>query len=445
MRHYILLFLCLFVSKKIVGQDSLQISTEIDTSFKRPQYYIAYNDAETAQQTTTRMFKFDPLSSILFKNEGISTLKLEYEQKIKANVSLNVLAGFQFSFAGASYLTRNIYRANNWFVGIEPRYYYKMSHKTSKKQGVNNLSGNYFGLKMSAAIIQKGKAKTVVSNIINDTLIGIDKMLNSYRIEGNYGIQRRVFKHGYINFSFGAGLALEQGIRIEDFTTKTLSRKTIARPFISNNASFGWVFGGNTHKSKQNMTVCDVFRCFEEEDRLLKIDLISFTKVLNFRNVATETSVNYEFWLDKEGNLSLNTGIHFRGEYLNAPPKKLNAVQTEHSWHLEGRARTELRYYYDLKKRIAQGKSVQNFSANYIGVPLELAKINYVTTNNFEQDAEVAKTFCRIGVVGGIQRRLFKNGYVDFSFGPAYNINLDDSNRKWRLSTFSRFQLGLAF
>jgi hypothetical protein len=135
--------------------------------------------------------------------------------------------------------------------------------------------------------------------------------------------------------------------------------------------------------------------------------------------------------------------INFRGEYLKAPPTELNSLQKAPSWFVEAGAGIEGRYYHNLKKRVASGKSAQNFSANYWGLPLAYTHSSYVTTNKFVQDPKVTETAFKIGFVYGIQRRLFKNGYLDLNLGPAYKFDLRKNDRDFILS--SKIELGLAF
>jgi hypothetical protein len=441
---WIILFLC--TSQTVFGQDTLQITTEIDTTFKNTKYFIAYGDADLANQVTTRMFKFDPLSWLLFGNESASQLKLEYEHKLNPSLSVNAAIGFQGAIVGSTFLTRNMYSSFSWVASIEPRWYLGMAEKVRKKQAANNLSGNYIGVRLSTFITPSGWANTAIEQkTLPDSLItaATQSRLMGYRLELNYGIQRRLFKRGYVTFSFGGGVALEEGIRVDNVVTKTLSTKTLWRPFVNNKVSFGWVFGGDSKNSKTNVTQCDLFRCFEEEGKLFKINLLGLAKILDLRNVATETTASYEFWLNKENSFSLNSSLYFRGEYLKAPPSELNSLQKAPSWLVETGARIEGRYYYNLQKRIASGKSAQNFSANYWGLPIDYSHSNYVTTSKFVQDPKTTETTFKIGFVYGAQRRLFKNGYLDLNLGPAYKFDL--VKNQCGFSALGKIELGLAF
>jgi hypothetical protein len=86
----------------------------------------------------------------------------------------------------------------------------------------------------------------------------------------------------------------------------------------------------------------------------------------------------------------------------------------------------EPRYYYNLKKRIARGKSAHNLSGNYIALNIQGNYSNYDYIGYLDTNALVvgAGTFFgssfSIEPRFGIQRRLFKNGFLDISFSPIH-------------------------
>ena len=89
----------------------------------------------------------------------------------------------------------------------------------------------------------------------------------------------------------------------------------------------------------------------------------------------------------------------------------------------------EARWYYALKKRIADGKSMNNFSANYfslrfnnlIGADLsELPQGSRLTSYNgktWESNYDYRQLKNQIMLNYGIQRRFLKSGLIDFSVG----------------------------
>jgi hypothetical protein len=83
-----------------------------------------------------------------------------------------------------------------------------------------------------------------------------------------------------------------------------------------------------------------------------------------------------------------------------------------------------LRYYYSLPRRIRQGKSANNLSANYFSVQLDNTwegSGNTITgPGGVAYSDEQARYSSRVLLVYGIQRRLGRHGYVDFNLGGSY-------------------------
>ena len=99
----------------------------------------------------------------------------------------------------------------------------------------------------------------------------------------------------------------------------------------------------------------------------------------------------------------------------------------------ELRQRAGARYYFNMQKRILKGKSANNFSANYIST-----RFNY-KRKPVENDNQIS-----IDLVFGIQRRLWKYGYIDFDIGFE-NIITPYESRSGGVDFTSSLQIGIAF
>ena len=460
MKLNVLIIICLAACQIAFGQDSLRIETVEDSTFRTPQYLRVYDDVFLTNQTTTRMFKYDPLSWLGQGREGTGEMKLEYERKLNTGFSLNSAASFNISNSEAlAFYARQLWFTYSLTASIEPRWYVGMTKRIAEKQSANNLSGNYWGVQVGATVIPKGWAKVVPDfndlNKIDTFNVSVtdiyksaknQKPLVSYRLSVNYGVQRRLFRSGFIDFSFGVGVVKEEAARLDDVATKQVSFVSSWRPFINNRVAFGLVFGGDSKQSKTKIESCDLFRCFEEEDRLLKINLLGLLKVLDTRNISAQTSISYETWLIKEKSISLATTVKLHRKYFAATPSKLNSPNVLPSENYIVQLTVEPRYYKDLKKRIAQGKSARNFSANYWALPIAWEYRRYRNTSNKPSDAnDVFKNSNNVivAVAYGAQRRLFRNGYYDISFGAGLGKYSTASNIG--LTALLRAELGFAF
>lgn len=92
-------------------------------------------------------------------------------------------------------------------------------------------------------------------------------------------------------------------------------------------------------------------------------------------------------------------------------------------------ASVALRYYYDMEKRIKQGKSANNFSGNYFSI---------------QQTNLVYHPGAIIGIPGiellyGLQRKLGRRGFIDVNLGPRYDL------RAGQAGIAINFAAGVAF
>ena len=90
----------------------------------------------------------------------------------------------------------------------------------------------------------------------------------------------------------------------------------------------------------------------------------------------------------------------------------------------------ESRWYYNLAKRIKEGKSENNFSANYIGIRLDKAFNPTLEKNSgeltstagkYDTDYQLEQLKHRITLAYGLQRRFLKHGVVDFGLQLSQN------------------------
>lgn len=460
MKSKILTIIVLCFAKTLFAQDSVRIETVVDTAFKTPQYIVAYDDVFLSHKETKWLLKFDPMAWLVAYDGGIGDLRMEFERKLNQSFSINTSTSFQISNPISLYpQSRNIMQSFGFSANIEGRWYYQMAKNIAKNKSANNLNGNYWALKTGVEFIPKGWGMIFLDYVKKDTSYiqkttkNSTKSLKSYRVEANYGIQKRLFTRGYINFSFGVGLAKEDGVRIEDASNSTISYQSFWRPYLHNRVSFGWALDGQNKKTKPNIESCDLFRCFEEEDKLLKINLLGAIQNLDLNNVLAKTAISYEFWLSSKNNISLNSTLSIKGKFYSSPRTELNAWQKNSVQLFEAKATIEPRYYNKLKKSIAQGKSAHNFSGGYWGLPISYAigKDNNPQTNEDYQSNAIRPIIQRrafgIHIVYGIQKKVFKNGYWNISAGPGYLATYTKSTKTdgSGLDMAWRGELGFAF
>jgi len=87
---------------------------------------------------------------------------------------------------------------------------------------------------------------------------------------------------------------------------------------------------------------------------------------------------------------------------------------------------SSIKYYYDIRKRIFEGRSANNFSADYIKFSIQQSIVRDVDLLNWNPDPHNNYTGWRYEpalMIGyGIQRRLWPYTFMDFSVSSRYNI-----------------------
>lgn len=399
MKFKSLLIFLLFCTKMLVGQDSLTVETVQDSAFTPPQYSSVYDDVFMNKKETKWLIKVDALGLINLKvgesrlkgNNSIFSntlrLKIDFEHKLFSNLSINYSAGIIFN--------NNKYQINTideYVLGIEPRWYFK-SKKNAKM--IQNLNGNYVSLNYSQSA--------------NDLFTKKESNFNKFRpsldwsVVTSYGIQKRIFNFGYIDYQIGFGIGRNNLTDNVDFRSLDINY------WLHNKFTLGLAFGGG---KKSQTNTCDLFRCYEEENNLWKFDIRKIYKNNGDDIYTISFNPEYEHKI-KKSSFSINTGIEL--SY-----KRFYHFVLEYGV----KGTFEPRYYYNLNKRIAQGKTANNLSGGYFSLEVSggySESIDAITYPIFLTNDTINKTQNNVYYYAfepkwGIQKRLFKNGFMDLSF-----------------------------
>ena len=370
-----------------------QVTTEVQDSFKTPQYEVVYDDAFLSKKETKWLLKVDFLPAIEGLNDKQFSptdrrFSIEFEHKLSRQLSLNVGTysdGIKDNVIPASF-------------AIEPRFYFNNNQK------VNNLNGLYAS---ATAEFGNNWQKLDPKNFYSTTTT-YEKDKTKYGI--NVGIQKRVFNNWYFNYQLGV-------LRNESSYLNVKSEETQSKTFgINNRLSFGFAFGGG---KKSAVESCDVFRCFEEEKSLLKIDVRGLFKKIDSEGFNSVINVAYERKVDDS---PLSLVYEFRGDISNYKDNSgANYVEEYASNRLN--FSIEPRFYYNLKKRIASGKSANNLSGFYVGLKLgfQLIHSDYTSIDKYQREISNNTIF---GVLKwGLQKKIFRHGFFDISISPFDYIN----------------------
>ena len=329
-----------------------------------------------------------------FHGTNINGLELGIEQKIKTgfslnyNINLNTIRVVNTNGESSSDIKFNILEILSVKNAIEGRWYFSKKKNILKGLSGNNLSGFYIGLKGE---IDNWRILTVDSGRTRDEL---NTSIKGRNINGiiTTGWQQQFSKNGYIDFSIFGGKSWQS----KDISTFTFDESGALSPlsprenwFLDYRISLGFAFGS---KSNYDPKDCSILQYFDEEKSMLKIDLFNIFQTINTSGIGGKLSTEFEHKLGKSSfSLSLSSEIDYQVGFTTSQ------ASTELSFG------SELRYYYNLKKRIRKGKTGNNLSANYFGFYINRSIGEYGEWTN--------------GPVWGMQRRLFKSLYTDFRIG----------------------------
>lgn len=119
-----------------------------------------------------------------------------FEKKI--NVPFSVLAQYRQRISG--------WRSNYLGLDVAVRYYYSLPRRIRRGKSANNLSANYFSIQLDNT--WTGSADWFV---LQGRPVFTDYQTRRFsQASLLYGIQRRLGKHGYVDFNVGAAYRIKQ-------------------------------------------------------------------------------------------------------------------------------------------------------------------------------------------------------------------------------------------
>jgi hypothetical protein len=325
---------------------------------------------------------------------------IAFEQKISQVISLNA----ELHYNGDAY-----YYGTSAGGSLSPRFYYNMKKRINERKSQSNLSGEYIALGTALQWYSRRTER-------------LDLFLE-------WGMQRRYLKNGFFGYSIKAGLSNELGGDNEKGLT------------AGSQIKLGLAFTPNRYQLDADK-LCSVFKCYASESNMLKINVANVLNsnfvddflYLNSRlDIAYEQKLTSVFSINNEisgGIQRTRSRFNFNGDIGRR--RTLNI-----------RAKSGIRYYYNLKKRIAKGKSGNGLSANYL--TLETHFENYKAVSILgDSRAKFSNNSWGVALLYGIQRTILDHYYFDVSWGFTYYDYYEDPQNINEDLLFS-FQFGAGF
>lgn len=322
-------------------------------------------------------------------NRGSTNLKLSLEKKLSKEFSLNaVLLNYQSYNVFANQV--NLYNYGLQFL-LEPRWYYRQRIRDDNVKSYVNLSGAY--LSLSAGY-------QTFSNMDGDSELHPEQ--DYVPVYLKWGLQRRFLKHGYVDIGLSTGYRFS----LNDAIPSSFSVRTFTEA--------GLVFARDRHKLDFNK-LCPVLRCQAADKRIFKINLMDAASFSYFRNTYSAfiaPNIGAEFKIGASP-FSVNTMLSFKTQVAFSNRYDYDLVWFYPEFLLEGR------WYYNLNRRILNGKSGNGLSANYVSLGA-IYNGRYMKTHRDGNTYHSDQSLFGVMVSSGIQRLINKHLYYDLNVGLGY-------------------------
>ncbi len=393
-----------------------------------PQQFLGeYDRVFGALKPAKWMFKSDlgqTLSS-LFTNPGFH---VGFETKLGKAVSVG--ADYYYSPPSENGLTINLvetFSNTSVRVGTTVRWYYDMKKRIAAGRSASNFSGNYVALEAAA--------------------FRVENALRGRELVAKFGIQRRLLRYGYFDLSYGLGA--------KHHPTTVYNRGGWSLTSVPR-VAVGVALFSPRKNSIPGGAMCDVLKCFQENRRMLKIDLFNLIRVGEISKQYSYFSFSPSVVLEQKiGNSPFSAGFGLNG---SGGVYKISNANTQLGQLSKGNnasagAVAELRWYFLQKQRILKGKSGNNLSGLFFGLHAE-----HVSGWSHYWYAEEKKSlnFNNTAVKGviGLQHRILDHGFIAFKagVGPKWVKNTGLLNNQtvefknyypWEI--YTELKVGLAF
>ena len=416
----------LFATAAFAQTDTVFTTLSQENGSLAPQQFISEYDRAFETMTPAKwMLKLD-LGKTL--NSPLTNPSVSIGAEAKLGKAISIDLNYQYS-PTVPYGDDFIQNSDKHRYSATLRWYYDMKKRIAAGKSASNFSGNYFSVE--SAVLP---------------LDGIAGSSTTYEFAAKFGLQRRLLRFGYFDLSYGIG-----AIR---YPNTAFSRQQWA--FSSKpQAAIGLAFFGPSKNQAPSGTACDVLRCFEENRRLLKIDLynlLDLDVISNYFTRFTVTpSIAYE---QKIGNSPFSAEVSVLGEGLSLISKNNAAGHIKiKQFGLTGM--TEMRWYFLQKRRMLQGKSGNNLSGVFAGMHAAYYAAEGIFEQNGTSNGKSFYNTTATRAVLGVQRRFLDHGFIQFKVGAGSIWKRDKYDRtvgsesiykegpKWNY--YAEFKAGLAF
>lgn len=410
-KNIVLILFVIILARESVAQQDTTLQYETTSTDSVVSYLTPMQYAFMLHEDNQWLLKTNLL--ITSKYRGSTNLKISLEKKLSERFSLNaVLLNYQGYYVYADPV--NLYNYGLQFL-LEPRWYYGNRKRQSAFSTAGNLSGAY--LSLSAGY-------QTFNDRDGDGDLHIEQDYIPMYLK--WGLQRRFLKRGYVDIGLSAGYRFS----LNDALPSSFSVRTYTEA--------GLLFARDKHKLDFDK-LCPVLRCQAADKFIFKIDLmdvVTFSYLRNTYFAAIIPNIGAEFKIGTSP-FSINTMLSCKTQIGFSTKYDFETYEFHPEFLFEGR------YYYNLQRRILNGKSGNGLSANYVALGA-IYNGQYITIhrNGYNHHSDVSIIG---GIVStGIQRLINNNLYYDINLGFGYGRQYEATNGVTTSKNRSIFKLGIA-
>jgi hypothetical protein len=414
------------------GPDSVRITHTQEVNTLKNQQYVAFYDYALLKNEPTKW---------MIKAYGIQLLdyRLGVERKLTNSFSIaldvahNKVADFDHSL-------------KRWVSGAEIRWYYDINNRLRKGKSIHHFSGNYFAARYETAW-KNSESEAAWRSDINNRELSSDydrRWKTDYysvhydsQMSLTYGMQRRFFRFGFLDFFVSLnnriGRQIHRNVVFLDgnnTATKpnpnTLLQTVEVSPINYWNLTSAFKFGIAfvDLKKAPASRKGEIFSLSENEQQLWKIDwpvleVTSSTQSLN-------SGIGYEHKIGQSA-FSINTYLdlflfNFFGKNarLYDPATKTEFITNARQASVGSILSIQPRWYFLSNLLPHLRPTGNNLSGVYVGSNTTFFGVHTQTvTNRYSNTTGDKPQFINTGLLLGYQRKLFRNGFIDFNLSKG--------------------------
>lgn len=424
MKHYF--FLVWSLAGSVIGhtQDTSFLKVqEVQAPFEVQQKIRRYDAVFGYQQPASWWLKWNVLSALpafsedpvtadiidcaASRFETLPRTGLSGEWKLSPAFSLD--AGAEIGLSGSRYFKGKRF---GWGMQVAPRWYFNMGRQVRKGIRASNFSGNYLSVEYRHF---QGTDRPPQSEA-HETLV------SSYQaVTFRFGMQRRLLRFGFVDLSMGFG----HNRRIDD-APKGVKGAAVTAWFAEPRLAAGFSIGRPSHK-KTTPDWCAVLQCYEETNRLWKLDITQLIQSSgdNLRlkpTLAVEQKIArsaFSVEAEIQGVLNVSDCNDVVGLSINVQP----------------------RWYFLQRRQLAKGKAGNNLSGLFGGMTLGA---NWLWLNQAVYDTGDNRSWYAAPHLGA-QFRMFDRGYIQYKFGIFISQSPNETFYLEPSGFYSELRAGWAF